>query len=68
VSRVEMKRWRIRCDGWPACDVVEFVDEIHLPSLPDGWGIHKVRDCGMTGYTRHDELCPACLAKRATRG
>lgn len=32
-------------------------------SLPKGWGHADVHDCGLTGYTRTDDLCPKCLAK-----
>lgn len=38
-------------------------------SLPAGWGVETVSGCGMTDYTRHDDLCPDCLmhAKVALR-
>ncbi len=64
MARIHVKRWEIRCDGWPACDVSVFVDSARTPDLPEGWATRKVHDCGITGYTRTDELCPACLAKR----
>lgn len=31
--------------------------------LPEGWDTEDVHDCGMTGYTRSDDLCPKCLEK-----
>ncbi len=36
-------------------------------SLPAGWGVAPVYDCGMTGYTRHDTVCPKCKAKEARK-
>ena len=29
--------------------------------LPERWGYHEVTGCGLTDYTRVDELCPDCL-------
>jgi hypothetical protein len=30
---------------------------------PKGWGRDDVHDCGLTGYTRTEDLCPACVKK-----
>lgn len=31
--------------------------------IPEGWKTRTLTDCGLTGYTRHDLVCPNC-AKR----
>ena len=56
----EVKNYRFTCD---ACKVSEILrDQAHW-KRPDGWGTRTIRNCGMTGYDRDEDLCPKCLAK-----
>lgn len=58
----EVKTYKVTCDR---CGEVEtFVrEEYSFNTLPKGWGHDDVHDCGLTGYTRTDDLCPKCLKK-----
>jgi hypothetical protein len=56
---LEVKTWIFRCDqcrkdSAPVCDT-------HQPPLPEGWKPRDVHNCGMTGYTRHEQICPDCV-------
>lgn len=57
----EVKTFKVICDRCGGDQT--FVREEYGPSLPTGWGHEDVHDCGMTGYTRTDDLCPNCLKK-----
>lgn len=46
-----------RCD-W--CHATTVVDD---DAKPEGWGVVTLTDCGLTGYTREDDVCRACLSK-----
>lgn len=58
--RIRLVTWAIECEQ---CRRVEHVIERgnYTPMLPHGWGQRKVRNCGSTGYTRYDDLCPKCF-------
>ena len=38
--------------------------KVRQGDTPSGWGTVETHDCGLTGYTRTDEVCPQCLAAR----
>jgi hypothetical protein len=65
VSISETKIWRIKCDGCGREEGPIFSD--HMPSKPKDWDYETLHDCGLTGYTRHDLLCPQCIESRARR-
>jgi len=53
------------CDG---CGLTQtWTGPEHTRMLPDGWGYRTVRNCGMTGYTCTEHLCPVCHEKHAER-
>lgn len=57
----EVRVWQARCD---ICGVEsEPAFSQGHPGLPEGWGARTLHDCGMTGYTRRESLCPECFAK-----
>lgn len=60
----ELKTVRWTCD---ACKTSLKNQSRHEDDYPKGWGSREVRDCGSTGYTRYDELCPDCLKKEKTK-
>lgn len=61
----EAKTWMISCDRCPV--VHGIVTATSRPSLPKEWSYVKVDNCGMTGYTRHDVLCPMCVEREARK-
>lgn len=57
----ELKTFKVCCD---MCKKTEIVCSTwSWADLPKGWGTSKVHDCGLTGYTKTDDLCPECLKK-----
>jgi hypothetical protein len=56
----EVKTIKFKCD---MCDKIEFVRDVSNFRRPDGWGYSKTYDCGLTHYTRDNDLCPECLRK-----
>ncbi len=46
------------CDRCGAVQVVQG----YRPQAPADWQTVAVHGCGMTGYTRHDDICPRCAA------
>lgn len=63
--RLQLTKWLIRCERCRVEVIVEGTDNIR-PSLPEGWKSVPVHGCGMTGYTRWDDLCPECIKKDKT--
>lgn len=63
--RIKLKTYKVKCDRCEATEVVMAQHE--FDALPKGWGTEDVHDCGMTGYTRTDDLCPNCLKKSKTK-
>lgn len=63
MSWIELKTYRLRCD---ACRVDGPTIHVYIcPSsddLPEGWEPKVQSDCGMTGYTRYEILCPECVS------
>lgn len=51
----ELKTYEFKCD-WCKTAVVSH-------QRPADWITHTVHDCGMTGYSRDEDLCAACAAK-----
>jgi hypothetical protein len=51
------------CDD---CGKTIMLSQTH-PALTKGWARRKVYNCGLTGYTRTDELCAACAKKATTK-
>lgn len=60
----EVKTFEFTCDD---CGLIEIVHS-HWETLPDGWARVPDYDCGLTGYTRSDEVCGPCAATRAAAG
>ncbi len=57
----ELKLIEYTCD---CCRKTKTVQKVQYDyKLPEGWGLMPVHDCGMTGYTKWEELCPECLSK-----
>ena len=57
----EVKVFRYTCDR---CGKTTDVTRREYDySLPKGWGHEDVHNCGMTNYTRTDDLCSNCLKK-----
>lgn len=66
MSQQKVQIFEFRCDG--GCGLtarVEYLGDHDRPSsiLPEGWKRRAVHGCGMTNYTRHDELCPVCFVR-----
>lgn len=57
----ELKIWQFTCDG-ANCSHTEMVFSM-WHKLPSGWGTREVGGCGMTNYTKTEELCPECYEK-----
>jgi hypothetical protein len=60
----ELKTVRWTCDD---CKTVLVIQSMHHYDRPTGWEIREVRDCGSTGYTKYEDLCPACTLKEKTK-
>lgn len=59
--RIQIKTFKVKCDR---CDRTEVVSAQYKEgALPKDWGTEDVHNCGMTDYTRTDDLCPDCLKK-----
>ena len=58
---IEVKTYRVKCDRCNKSTTITRGEYDH--KLPKGWGHADVHDCGLTGYTRTDDLCPTCLKK-----
>jgi hypothetical protein len=61
MPRYEAKVYKFMCDicrTWS-----EPVVDTSVPPLPEGWGPRTLHGCGMTGYTRHETLCPTCVVE-----
>ena len=56
----EVRTYRYQCNE---CRFTQDVNATYQPPPPEGWSTRTVHDCGMTGYTRYDDLCPTCTAK-----
>ena len=49
---------------WLQCDRCHKKVQVCQHEYPAGWTTRQVHDCGMTGYTRKDDLCPDCSKKQ----
>ena len=56
----EVKTFKFTCD---ICKEVVFVRDVMFYERPKGWKIIESHDCGMTGYTRYDDVCLECCLK-----
>jgi hypothetical protein len=61
MSMREMRAWRPMCDICHQPGPVMF-DE-HKPAPPDDWSRRTLQNCGLTGYTRHEIICPDCTQR-----
>ena len=52
----ELKTFEFECDYCHRKVIIQGYDV----NLPEGWTRKKVGGCGMTGYTRQDEICSKC--------
>lgn len=63
MSWTELKTFRLRCD---ACRKLGPTIHVYISpeatDVPEDWGFRTLGDCGLTGYTRHEILCPECLS------
>ena len=69
----EVVTWEVFCDYCRKTEIVTSKESRGGPvsqrhPLPRGWMYHEVRGCGMTGYTRRDELCPDCYNETVCKG
>jgi hypothetical protein len=64
---VELKLWQFFCDV--CCQPVgaPVVAEREPHRLPEGWTTRGLSDCGLTGYSRTDAICPNCTKRIAER-
>lgn len=64
----ELKTYRPWCDACRIKGPKTYVDSYPgKEDLPEGWGPRTLTDCGLTGYTRHEILCPTCLSLHEKR-
>lgn len=63
MSWTELKTYRPQCD---VCRVHGPTIHVYIcPSsedLPEGWGSRTQHNCGLTGYSRKEILCPVCIS------
>ena len=59
MSVIELKTYRWRCERCNATKICVGASEYE--SRPGDWGRREIRDCGMTGYTTHIDLCAGCF-------
>ena len=57
--RTEMHTFKVSCDNCHDAVMVSS-NSSYGCSLPEGWTSGATHDCGLTGYTRWDDLCPKC--------
>lgn len=57
---------QIKTYEW-VCDQCRKETIVQGEKKPEGWGTRTVYDCGLTGYTSHDDLCPDCWKKHKER-
>jgi len=55
----ELKTWETICDY---CKTI-IVTQSSYYKLPDGWVVVEAHDCGLTGYTNYNDMCPTCQQK-----
>ena len=53
----EVKTYKFICER---CQKIEFVRDVSSWQRPVTWVALEVNDCGLTNYTRFDDLCPDC--------
>src|SRR4051812_7720460 len=58
VHQVKEYHWRCEYCGKRATTKGAFKEH------PKGWETVEVHDCGLTGYTREDDVCSSCLKKQ----
>lgn len=63
--RYEIRTFEVVCDRCKKTEIVH--SKWSWCDLPEGWNIEDVHGCGMTNYTRTDDLCPECLKKNKDR-
>lgn len=57
MTRRDIAYYRLTCDECGHSEIYE-----RYGPWPKGWGGRKIHDCGLTGYTAHEDLCPKCTA------
>lgn len=61
MSRRDLRSSRYMCD---ICHKLgPIVHSEYYPGPPKGWGGRTLHNCGLTNYTRDEDLCPKCLKK-----
>lgn len=56
----EIKTFEIVCDRCKKSIIMHG----QYASVPKNWNYFETYDCGLTGYTRRDLLCPDCQEKK----
>mgnify|MGYP006144881181 CR=1 FL=1 len=66
MSHVDYELHGLRCDVCQALSapVIKRVSESY--AMPEGWAKRTLTNCGMTGYSRTDHLCPKCSSSPTT--
>lgn len=64
MTYVELKTYAAQCD---IClnRSTPVLSEREPSGLPNGWTTRDLSDCGMTGYSRTDAICPGCATRLA---
>lgn len=64
---LEVRKYFFKCDVCRVPSSTLETDEWGTPDLPKGWTEREVTDCGLTGYDKTIDVCPACSKKPAKR-
>lgn len=62
MSWTELKTYRLYCDACRKLGPTIHVRIGENKQIPEDWGPRTLSGCGLTGYTRHEILCPECLS------
>jgi predicted nucleic acid-binding Zn ribbon protein len=54
----KIKTYEFKCDE--CGEVTAIVHASMFPYTAPGWTKREVPNCGMTGYTQVDDICPRC--------
>jgi ssDNA-binding Zn-finger/Zn-ribbon topoisomerase 1 len=60
---LEIKKYKFVCDN---CGYDKIIEQINN-NYPKDWGTKEIHDCGSTGYTKTDHICPSCFAGLKTK-
>lgn len=66
MSYRRLHAWQVVCDVCNSNRGDAILSERQPTGLPVGWTTRTLDNCGMTGYTRHEVVCPSCTAKIAS--